>query len=124
MKAFASVIALAALAAAVVPSRALAGGTIQVTSGTAVAARPVGPQPSLVVVRPTVVPLAVGRPFTLAQPLLVARPFSVTQPVVGTQPIVIGQPFVITQPGMVQQQIVVPSNGVFFTSQGLMVVVQ
>jgi hypothetical protein len=124
MKAFASLIALAALAAAVVPPRALAGGTIQVTSGNVVAARPVGAQPALVVVRPTVVPLAVGRPFTLAQPLLVARPFTVTQPVVGTQPIVIGQPFVITQPGIVQQQIVVPNSRVFFTSQGLMVVVQ
>jgi len=124
MKACALLIAIAALAVAVTPSRAVAGGTIRVTSGNVVAARPVGPQPSVVVVRPTVVPLAVGRPFTLAQPLLVARPFAVTQPFAATQPIVIGQPFVITQPGIVQQQIVVPSNGVFFTSQGLMVVVQ
>ena len=124
MKAFAPLIAVAALAAFVTPSRAVAGGTIQVTSGNVVAARPVGPQPSLVIVRPTVVPLTVGRPFTLAQPLLVARPFTVTQPFVATQPIVIGQPFVFAQPGMVQQQIVVPSNRVFFTNQGLMVVVQ
>jgi hypothetical protein len=124
MKACALLVAIAALAVAVTPPCAVAGGTIQVTSGNVVAARPVGPQPSVVVVRPTVVPLAVGRPFTLAQPLLVARPFAVTQPFAATQPIVIGQPFVITQPGIVQQQIVVPSSGVFFTSQGLMVVVQ
>ena len=124
MKACSSLIAIAALAAFVTPSRAVAGGTIQVTSGNAVAARSVGAQPSLVMVRPMVMPLAVGRPFTLAQPLLVARPFAVTQPSAATQPIVIGQPFVITQPGIVQQQIVVPSNGAFVTSQGLMVVVQ
>ena len=123
MKAFVSLLAIAALAALVMPSRAVAGGTIQVTSGNVVAARPVGAQPSLVVVRPTVMPLAIGRPFTLAQPLLAARPFAVAQPFVATQPIVIGQPFVITQPGIVQQQILVPSNGAFVTSQGLMVVV-
>lgn len=119
-----TVVALVVLAA---PGRVVAGGTVQVTSG-AVAARPVGPQPSLVVVRPgfVQVPVAIGQTLVVTQPLVVARPFIVTQQrVVVTQPsIVIGQPFMITQPGVVQQQIVLPQSGLFFTSQGAMLVVR
>lgn len=134
MKIAASLIALAALAVLAMPSCAVAGGTVQVTSGNVVAARPVGPQPALVMVRPgfVQVPIVVGPGFALTQPLVVTQQPSVvtqqlsvvTQPTIVTRPIIIGQPFVITQPTIVQRQILVPSNGVFFTSQGLAVVVR
>jgi hypothetical protein len=119
MKFPATFIALAALAVLAMPSCAVAGGTVHVTSGNVVAARPVGPQPMLVMVRPgfAQVPVVVGPGFALTQPLVVTQ-----QPSVVTQPIIIGQPFMITQPGIVQRQILVPSNGVFFTSQGLTIV--
>jgi hypothetical protein len=126
MKIRASFIALAAFSVLAVPSHAVAGGTVQVTSGNVVAARPVGPQPSLVMVRPGFVqaPLVVGQSLVVTQPLFVARQLVVTQPVVVTQPpIVIGQPFMITQPGFVQQ-IVLPQSGLLFTSQGATLVVR
>ena len=126
MKAPASSIAIAVLAAFVTPSHAVAGGTVQVTSGNVVAARPVGPQPSLVIVRPGVVqvPVVIGQSLVVTQPVAVGRSLTVTQPVVVTQPpIIIGRPFMITSPGVVQQ-IVLPQSGVFFTSQGATLVVR
>jgi hypothetical protein len=116
----ASFAALAALVALALPSHAVAGGTVQVTSGNVVVARPVGPQPP-VMLRPGLAqpPLVVAPAFAVTQPLLVTQ-----QPVVVTRPIIIGQPFVITQRGIIQQQILVPGNGVFFTSQGAMLVIR
>ena len=130
--------ALAALAAFAAPPVGIGAGAVPVTSGS-VAARPVGPQPALTMVRPTIgqAPLIIAQPFAVTpQPIVIGQPFAIAQPlamaplVVTTLPpavatpqaIVIGQPFAIMAGGIVQQQIPVTSGGVLVTTQGAGVV--
>jgi hypothetical protein len=138
--------ALAALAALGASPRADAAGTMPVTSGNVIAARPVGAQPMATMVRPTIAsaPLVIAQPFAVTQqPIVIGQPFAITQPsgltqpalaaplvvtpqpvVTTQQPIVIGQPFAIIQTGVVQQQIPIAPAGSLLTSQGAALLVR